>query len=355
MSTKTELATVPTKENALSVFSVAQGLDPYLAHIRAEIDGFTPDVSTRKGREAIASIAYSVAKSKTALDNIGKQLVADLKDVPKKIDAERKRMRDLLDAWKDEVRKPLDEWDAAEAERVGKLQAGIDWFNLRANENADLDAAELKASLEKVQSMVIGDNWQEFEAEAHRAKAAAIESLTAQLAKREKFEADQAELGRLRAEAEEREQKDREERIAKDAADKARKEAEDRAQLDRDAEAQRVRDEQSAAERRELDLKLQAEIAERQRLEAEQRAEQAERDSTARAEQAAQAERQRIADERAEEERQAKARQADTEHKSKILKAAKEAFVGMNISEELAKAIVLKIARREVPNVTISF
>ena len=42
-------------------------------------------------------------------------------------------------------------------------------------------------------------------------------------------------------------------------------------------------------------------------------------------------------------------------HKSKILGEAKQALIGMNISEELAKAIVLKIARGEVPNVTIQF
>lgn len=355
MTSKTEIATVPTKENALAVFSAAQGLDPYLAQIRAEIDGFTPDVSTAKGREAIGSIAYNVARSKTALDNIGKELVAELKDIPKKIDAERKRMRDLLELWKDEVRRPLTEWEQADEARKAKLQNGIDWFKLRTNENADLDAEELKTSLAKVQSIVVGEKWEEFEAEAHRAKSAAIESLTAQLAKREKFEADQAELAKHRAEAEAREQKDREERIAREAADKARTEAEEKAQRERDAEAQRVRDEQAAAERRELDLKLQAERAEREKLEANQRAEQAERDSAAKAEAAAQAERQRQADEKAEQDRATKARESDNAHKGAVMRAAKEAFIGMNISEELAKAVVLKIARGEVPNVTISF
>lgn len=355
MNQSNEIAALPDKDNALEVFRTPKGLDPYLAQIREEIDSFVPDISTRKGRDAIASIAHKVARSKTALDNVGKELVAELKEVPKLIDAERKRMRDTLDAWKDEVRKPLDEWESAEAARVAKLQTGIDWFKLRSTENADLDSDELRASLEKVQSIVVGDKWEEFEAEAHRTKAAAIESLSAQLAKREKYEAEQAELVRLRAEAEAREQKDREDRIAREAAERATREAEEKAQRERDAEAQRVKDEQAAAERRELDLKLQAEKAERERLEANQRAEQAERDSAARAEQAAQAERQRQADEKAELEREAKERQADVEHKSKVLKAAKDAFIGMNISEELAKAIVLKIARGEVPNVTISF
>ncbi|HID7917402.1 TPA: hypothetical protein ACXIEW_002580 [Pseudomonas aeruginosa] len=79
MSAETQLVEVPAKETALQVYSAANGLDPFLAKIREEIDGFVPDVTTRKGREAIASIAYKVARSKTALDNVGKELVVDAK------------------------------------------------------------------------------------------------------------------------------------------------------------------------------------------------------------------------------------------------------------------------------------
>ena len=103
MNETTEIIALPPKETALQVYTTPAGLDPYLAKIKDELDAFVPDVSCKKGRDAIASIAYKVAKGKTALDNIGKELVAELKDVPKKIDAERKRMRDLLDQWKDEV------------------------------------------------------------------------------------------------------------------------------------------------------------------------------------------------------------------------------------------------------------
>ncbi|MEW2869587.1 hypothetical protein AB1A95_33100, partial [Pseudomonas aeruginosa] len=131
MSAETQLVEVPAKETALQVYSTANGLDPFLAKIREEIDGFVPDVTTRKGREAIASIAYKVARSKTALDNVGKELVAELKEVPKKVDAERKRMRDLLDHWQAEVRQPLTEWEQREEMRKAKHQAGIDQINLR--------------------------------------------------------------------------------------------------------------------------------------------------------------------------------------------------------------------------------
>lgn len=362
----TEVATIPSKENALTVFSATQGLDPYLAQIRAEIDGFIPDITTKKGREAIASIAHKVARSKTTLDNIGKDLVAELKDVPKKIDAERKRMRDLLDSWKDEVRKPLDDWQSAEDARVDKLQNGIDWFNLRATENADLDSTELKASIAEVERIVVGEKWQEFEAEAHRAKAKAIESLNAALVKREAYEAEQAELVRLRAESEAQAQRDREAQIAREAEERTKAEAERAAQAEREAVARREQEANAAAEKRELELKLQAEQAERQaaqakadQLAAEQKAEQ---DRVAAVQRQAAAVEQARLDELARQQaaadeilRQQQIREADTKHKGKIMRAAKESIMELNVSEELAKAIVLKIARGEVPAITINF
>lgn len=353
MNAATEIALVP-KENALQVYSTENGLDPYLQQIRTEIDAFDPDVSTRKGREAIASIAHKVARSKTALDNIGKELVADLKEVPKKIDAERKRMRDLLDAWKDEVRRPLTEWEEAEAARVARHQGEIDKINLRL-ECRDLDSAELKANIAWLEGLAISEAWQEFEAEAARAKDKALIALREALLAREKFEAEQAELERLRAEAAAREQKEREERIAREAAEAERLAAERRAQEERDATTRREAEAKAAAERRELELKLQAEHAEREKVEAQRRAEQAERDAQARVEAAAAAERQRQADEQARIQAETEAREKDRAHKAKIMGEAKDALISMNISEELAKAIILKIARREVPNVTINF
>ena len=362
----TEVATIPSKENALTVFSAAQGLDPYLAKIREEIDGFIPDITTKKGREAIASIAHKVARSKTTLDNIGKELVAELKDVPKKIDAERKRMRDLLDAWKDEVRKPLDDWQAAEDARVDKLQNGIDWFNLRATENADLDSTELKSSIAEVERIVVGEKWQEFEAEAHRAKAKAIESLNVALVKREAYEAEQAELAKLRADAEAQAQRDREAQIAREAEERTKAEAERAAQAEREAVARREQEAKAAAEKRELELKLQAEQAERQaaqakadQLAAEQKAEQ---DRAAAVQRQAAAVEQARLDELARQQaaadeilRQQQEREADTKHKSKVMAAAKVELINTGITEEQAKKIVLAICKGLIPNVAISF
>ena len=355
MNAATDIALVPPKETALQVFQVENGLDPYLAKIRAEIDSFVPDVTTRKGREAIASIAHRVARSKTALDNVGKDLVAELKEIPKKIDAERKRVRDTLDAWKDEVRKPLDDWQAAEDARIDRHQAVINELNERGAEAGTYDADYLRNSIATVEAVVIGEHLEEFEAEAARAKDKALTALRAALAVREKQDAEQAELAELRRKLAEQEQKDREEQIAREAAEKASREAEQRAQAERDAAAKREADAKADAERRELELKLQAEQAEREKVEAQRRAEQAERDAQAKADAAAAAERQRQADEQARLQREAEAREADKVHKAKINRAAMEAFMAGGMTEECAKQAVTLIAKREIPNVSITY
>ena len=110
MTTAKQLAIseLPEKQQALEVFTVAKGLDPWLEKITVEAKSLVADLTTKKGRDAIASMAYKVRQSKTALDKIGKELVDQLKEQPKLVDAERKRMRDYLDLLAEEVRKPLD-------------------------------------------------------------------------------------------------------------------------------------------------------------------------------------------------------------------------------------------------------
>jgi colicin import membrane protein len=366
MSAQTELAAVPPKETALQVFQSAKGLDPYLAKIREEIDAFVPDVSSRKGREAIASIAYKVARSKTALDNVGKDLVAELKEIPKKIDAERKRVRDTLDAWQEEVRRPLTEWQAAEDARVDKHNDRLTWLKTMTDDLGELNSLEIKGFIQSAEAVEIGKHWEEFEPEAAREKDKVLTALRAALAKREQFEAEQAELARLRTEAAQREQKEREERIAREAAERARQEAEQKAQAERDAAARREQEAKATAERRELEQKLRAEQAERaaeqaktDRIAAEQRAVQ-ERENAARraeeaAEQARQDERRRADAAAAEIIRQQDERERDEAHRRTINRAALEAFIAGGMPEACAKQAVTLIALRKIPNINIQY
>ncbi|EFF76063.1 hypothetical protein [Achromobacter piechaudii] len=365
MTEATEIAELPPKESALAVYSKPSGLEPWLEKIRSEVSGHVPDLKTKKGREAIASLAFKVRKVKTALDGMGKQLVDDLKDVPKRIDAERKRMRDALDALADDVRRPLTEWEQAEEARVQRHRAAIELLEMAAATH-DFSSSTLRNTIAGVETRVVDESWEEFEAEAHRVKAKTLETLHKALEARDKHEAEQRELASLRAAEAEREQKEREERIAREAAEQAQREADARAQAEREAVIRREQEAKAAADRRELELKLQAEQAEKaaaqakaDKIAAEQRAEQDRIAGIEREKQAAEAARlaeiKRQADTKAAEEAEAARREADKAHKGKVNRAALAAFVQGGMTEECAKLAVTLIAKGEIPAIKISY
>src|ERR1700676_4896268 len=83
------------------------GVEGILSKIETEVRAIDRDISTPDGRENVKSLAYKVARSKTALDEMGKELVSGIKTQAATIDAERRTIRDRLDALKEEVRGPL--------------------------------------------------------------------------------------------------------------------------------------------------------------------------------------------------------------------------------------------------------
>ncbi len=351
----TELVTLPAYENALQVFTSEEALDKLYVEVEAQVVGVVYDMNTKKGRDQCASDAYKVARSKQAVEKLGAKLSAEYKEIPKKIDASRRRIKERFDALQEQIRQPLNEWEAAEEERQAKHRWNIDWFSGQVEYAQDGDADKLRSVLTEVDTRIVDETWEEFEAEAHRAKARAQESLNAALVAREKYEAEQAELARLRAEAEERRKKDEEERIAREAAERATREAEAKAQAEREAAAKREADAKAAAERAErekteaIERQKQAEArAEAERLAAEQRAKEA-------AEAARLAEIDRAAREKAAAEAEQRRREADKAHKAKINRAALAAFVKGGMPEECAKQAVTLIAKGEIPAVTINY
>lgn len=350
-----ELTELPPAETALQIYQTPNGLDPYIERIRQEVTGHAPNLKTDKGRKEIASRAFKVRKIKAALDGLGKEQVDRLKEIPKLIDAERKRMRDELDALADEVRKPLTDWEEAEASRVALHRAALDGMAEQAREVGGLDVETLRQRIAIVESAVMGESWEEFEEEAHRVKAKALEILNTALTDRQKYEAEQAELAELRRKQAEQEQKDREAEIARQAAEKARTDAEAKAQAERDVAAQREADAKAAAERAEreraeaIERQKQAEArAEAEKLAAEQRAKDA-------AEAARQAEIKRQADEKAAEEAAQRKREADIAHKASINNAALAAFIENGLPNECAKQAVILIAKGLIPNIRIQY
>lgn len=322
----TELVTI-AKHDALSFFTEPNGSEHILARIRQEIDGFDADVSTTAGRKAIASMAYRVAQSKTYIDGVGKELVAEYKEIPKKIDASRKRIRDTLDQWRDEVRAPLTAWEQAEKDRIDKIEACLAEFQAVIDDQTDRPSDLLRERLDELRREAITEQfYAEFSAKAAELKDRAVRAVEAQLALAEKREAEAAEASRLQAEAAAKAQMEREAQIAKEAAAAAERKAAEVAEAERKAAAER-----------EARLQQEKEAAERWATEA---AAQAKREME-----------QKAARERAEQQR----REDDKKHRAKINNEALAAFVSHGISDELAKQVVTLIAAREIPNVRIEY
>ena len=63
----------------VAAFAKRGGTDELFEHIAQEVRSHVPDVTTKKGRDAIGSLAMKVSKSKTLIEKCGKELVAEQK------------------------------------------------------------------------------------------------------------------------------------------------------------------------------------------------------------------------------------------------------------------------------------
>ncbi|WP_370426110.1 cell envelope biogenesis protein TolA [Pantoea vagans] len=322
MSETTDLVVIE-KANALTVFKSADQIEEILQKVEREVMSFVPDVTTVKGRKEIASLAYRVSQTKSYLDGLGKDLVAELKEVPKIIDANRKTVRDRLDALRDKARQPYTEWEA-EQERI------------KAEEEARIAAEKLAAQIESDHEIALLLN--------------------------DKFDRDVSEA---KAEAE-RQRAAHEEEIRRQAAEQARIEAEQSAQRERDAAEKREADLKAAKEKAEADAKAAQERAEREAREAQERAERQANEARERAEREKQAaieaeqrkareaeaarlaEEKRIADEAA-------ARAADVAHRKAVNNKALADFVAIGLTEEQARTVITAIAKGEVTAIRITY
>lgn len=357
----TALALVNTDNLPAQITSdrfVPNGLDPIIEAIKKEALSFAPDISTASGRKDIASLAHKVAKSKTAIDKAGKDLVSGIKAQAKVIDAERARAWDALEALQKEVRSPLTEWEERDEKRIAEREAALaEMGNLIAvydgPHNSSIEDLERKVA--RLQEIGKSLAWEEFAARAQELHKTVYDTLLVRLDARRKHVAEQDELLKLRKEAEDRARRDHEAKIAVEAAAKAQAEAEakakkeaekaeqDRLQIEREKEAAEAR-----AKKAEADGKEAARKAEEARIAAEAKAK---RD----AEIAVENERKRAEEVKRQEAEAAAKREADKKHRTKINNEALEAFTAAGIAPHDAKHVVELIAQGNIPHVKISY
>lgn len=322
MSEVTDLTVIEIKPEQAPTLYSPNGLDAYLEQIKAAVNE-VPDLSTKKGRDRVASLAAQVSRSKTAIEKPGREYLKRLKEAVKPAEQEIKRFVDACDALRDATRLPLTEWEA-EQERI------------KQEEEAKRAAEALAKEIEMAHREALIDNY-EFDRALEEAKAEA-----------------------------ERQRIAHEEELKRQAAEQAKREAEEKAQRERDEAA-----------RREAELKLKAEQAERDRVAAEQKAaadakaaaERAEREKQeaiaeanrkaqeeadrvrreAEAKEAARlAEEKRIADEKAR-------READIEHRRTINRQSVAELIAVGLPEDCAQKCVAAIAKGEVTAIRITY
>lgn len=357
MEKSMEIAVITGTVSAVEIYA-NNGMDPLLGKIKEHVLSFVPDVTTKKGRGEIASMAYKVAQTKTLLDNLGKDLTADWKAKAKVVDEERKRMREELDALKDQVRTLLTEFENREKERVAALEKRIELIKALA---IDVDESGNKLSSKQLAERLVAakgvdiESFEEMVTDAALAKDKAIAALEAHVARREREEAEAAELERLRKEAAEREQREREELIRREAEEKVRREAEEAARKEREqrelekaeAESAIIREREEAARReaeaearRLADIKAANDKAEREKAELTRQYEEKERIAKARKEAAEEAERKR---------------QEDVQHRTAVNNNILRSFMSYGCNEETGKSIIKAMIAGSVPHVSINY
>lgn len=323
----------------VAAFRKPGGTTELFERIAQEARSHVPDVTTKKGRDAIGSLALKISKSKTFIEKCGKDLVAEQKAQIKVIDDDRIATVKKFDELRNEILAPRDAWEQAEKDRVAKHEQFIAEIKEAADYANEVDSGGLKNRITFVEGKNIDSSLEEYEEQAKLAKFETLEVLRKALVTREKYEAEQAELERLRQAEMLRQQQERDAQIAREAAEKATREAEEKARF----EAERVQREKAEAEQREARLKAEKEAAE---LRAVQAAENERK--RIEAEQAAKAEAERKAEE---------ARLADVEHRRKIKQEAVSAlcYCVAGLTEEMAKDVIRAIAKPAVPNVSIKY
>ncbi|HFK5776937.1 TPA: hypothetical protein ACG0EZ_002628 [Enterobacter ludwigii] len=285
MSEVTDLTVIEIKPEQAPVLYVAGGLDAYLEQIRQAVNE-VPDLSTKKGRDRVASLAAQVSRSKTAIEKPGREYLKRLKEAVRPAEAEIKRFVDACDELRDATRRPLTEWEA-EQERI-KAEEAMNAMHAEAlvmNENIDLQRAI------------------QFEADHEMA-----------LLMNKDIDREREEQRRLAEQA----QRERDERLKQEAADKAKREAEERHKAEMDAAARREADEKARADAAERKRKEDADRAEREKQDAiaeEKRKAQEEADRIKREAEAK--EKARLAEEQRKADEQAK-READVKHRKAV-------------------------------------
>ena len=312
----TELALPTITPEQYPALYVSGGLDPYYQQIRNQVLSEVPDLNTKAGIARVKSLARIVSESKTAIEKPGRNYLKQLKEMPKVIEAELRDWVTKMDALRDEVRQPVTELEEKEKARIAALDQRLNEIH-QIGSVAGLDilpSETITAWIGKLEAISVDATWDEYQDRAALAKEAAKVKLEAFLQTRLTWEAQQAEIARLKAEREEKDRIQREQQIAA----QARHEAEQKALREKLESEQRERAAKDALLKAEQDAKDAQQRLEQERKDAAERAELATKRALELERQRQIDEQNRIAQEEEQRKAEAAAKAANIEHQKLI-------------------------------------
>ena len=207
----TDYSVLVVEKKDLQAFFLDTGkLDALYGHVEKMARGLVADPLTKEGASQIKSCARQIASVKKRIDDIGKDVVADLKKLPGQIDANRKSLRERLEALQDDIRRPVTEIENREDEIDG-----IKGIHLRL---ANASSEEIAKELEFVKKIPLTEEkWHESLEKAKAAIAGETKALELLKSTAEKREKDAEELEQLRKNQEEADRIIRENKIKEEA------------------------------------------------------------------------------------------------------------------------------------------
>lgn len=178
------------KLSIISTFSDNKKIDKAIDKFREDALSIVPDLTTKKGRDAVASIAYKISKKKTSIvSQMIDPSIEDAKAIVTSVGKGKSHFKTKMDELRDEVRKPLNEWEEAEKikekKRIDDIQLKITGINniVYFDQNNLPGKDEITELIESVDCIDCEEGFDEFTQDALQAKSKAKEILAEMLNK----------------------------------------------------------------------------------------------------------------------------------------------------------------------------
>lgn len=319
-----------------------------------EKGNFVPDCTTKEGYEASKRFVLDITTpARKRLTEAHQEVKKPFLETCRFLDAKKKELMPLLEkieAPHKEAYKAVDEEKKRiKAEKEAAVQRGFDSINHILQSSVGANAETIQSLLgECADFNVDPEIYMKRTDELIALQSDAISKLSDALTKQIQFE--EMEKQREEMERKQREIEAREQEALRQQQEVERKEREARIAEEARIEAERKAEEDRIKAAQEAELKL-----EREREQARIQAEEAEKKRIADIEAAKQAEIQRQQEAERLEREAAERREADKKHRAAINNGIVKVLVDNGLSEKDAKKVVTLVAKRETPNMYISY